>query len=134
MSITYNIRVTGLRVRNEGDLANVVRVVDFTITGVDGDVRYDIASSHEFRGEVGSEGFTPMENLTEAEVLGWLTADPNILAGIRGNIEYFINQKKAEMSLVSKPAPWLPPVPMPPNPMPLMPIGPGSGPSPASAE
>lgn len=123
MSTIYNIRVTGLRVRDEGDLANVVRVVEFTITGVDGEVRYEIASSQEFRGEVSSESFTPMEDLTEAEVVGWLEADPNTLAGIKGNIEYFISQKKAEMSLVHKPAPWLPPVPVPPNPLPLMPIG-----------
>lgn len=134
MPITYNTRVTGLRVRNEGDLSDVVRVVDFTITGVDGEVRYDIASSHEFRGEVASEGFKPMESLTEDEVVGWLESDPSILAGIKGNIEYFVNQKKAEMSLVHKPAPWLPPVPMPPNPMPLMPIEPSQDPAPASVE
>lgn len=120
MPITYTTRVTGLRVRDEGDLTKVVRVVDFIVTGEDGDIRYGINSSVEMRGEIDPENFSPMEDLTEAQVVGWLEADPNTLAGIKGNIEYFIGQKKAEMELAPAPVPWAQPVPLPPAPEPAV--------------
>lgn len=116
MTITYTTRVTGLRVRSEGEFSDVVRVVDFIVSGVDGDLKYEIGSSTELRGDIDPDTFTPMESLTEAQVVGWLEEDPNTLAGIKANIAYYIAQKQAEAQLVHKPAPWLPPVPMPPAP------------------
>lgn len=116
MTITYSTRITGLRVRNEGDLSNVVRVVDFIVSGVDGDIRYEISSNTELRDPVDPDTFIPMEDLTEAQVVEWLEADPNILTGIKANIAYFIGQKQAEAQLENKPLPWQPPVPLPPSP------------------
>lgn len=35
MTVTYTTRVTGLRVRGEGEFSDVVRAVDFVVSGVD---------------------------------------------------------------------------------------------------
>lgn len=107
MPITYTTSITGLRTRAEGDLTDVVRVVDFTVSGADGDARFEIRSSAELRNPVDPETFVPMTDLTEEQVVGWLD-QAGVLVGIKENVRYQIEYQQAQAQLSPKPLPWLP--------------------------
>ena len=107
--IEYTVKVTALRTRDEGDYTGVVRIVDYRVIGVSGDISFFIdAQSRVAEPQDGQ--FTPLEDLTEQQVIGWLeNSDPTTLEGVKANIGYYIARKQAEAALQMVTPPWFPP-------------------------
>ena len=114
MNITYTWKISGLKMAPSLDgLTDVVTNVQFEYTGTDS----DSSESGTFNGAIpignpNPDQFTPLADLTENEVIGWVQSiynmdHPNevILKQINGKITPTDNDA---------PMPWAPPEPTPP--------------------
>ena len=76
MAITYSWDISNLRVQyNSNSLANVVNAVEWQYTGESGSGEYHSGVNNiAWIGSVAPADFIAYESLTEAKVLGWVTA------------------------------------------------------------
>lgn len=113
MATQYTTAINSCRVTTQGDLPNVVKEVNCTITGTD-----DVVTSCTFSlpipvkfGEADPQSFTPFEDITEAEMVNWVNAQTNQIAPVQAHIDYVVQKEVALAELQPKPLPWAPPVP-----------------------
>ena len=76
MSLTYTWELTGMKLQSDGEVQNAVVQTYWKCTGIDAD-----GNSGTFSGAtpfdlstIDPDSFTPYEELTEAQVLGWVEA------------------------------------------------------------
>lgn len=113
MATIYTTAIDSCRVTTQGDLTNVVKEVNCTITGTD-----DVVTSCTFSlpiqvkfGAADPQSFTPFEDITEAEMVAWVNAQTDQIAPVQAHIEYVLQQQLAIAALTPKPLPWAPPTP-----------------------
>lgn len=118
MATIYTTTIQSCRVTTQGDLQNVVKEVNCTITGTD-----DVVTSCTFSlpiqvkfGEADPQSFTPFADITEAEMIDWVNAQTDQIAPVQAHIDYVVQKEVALAELQPKPLPWDPPVPPPPAP------------------
>lgn len=96
MAITYSTNILHLKgAPSFQDLTNVITEVEFEVVAVDGDY------THNSIGNLGvslnEDNFTPFEDITEEQVLGWVESHP-IYQGHKNHLEEFINNMKVPMN------------------------------------
>jgi hypothetical protein len=91
----------------EGTLTDVVITADWRCNGVDGNYSGTCYGSASFAPP--TEAFTPYEDLTEAQVLGWCYANGVNQSAIEANVTQQINDQ-INPPVIAPPLPWLPPV------------------------
>jgi hypothetical protein len=91
----------------EGSLTDVVITADWRCNGTDGTYSGTCYGSASFAPP--SENFTPYEDLTEQQVLGWCYANGVNKTAIEANVTLQINDQ-INPPVVVLPLPWLPPV------------------------
>lgn len=104
MAITYEWKVTGIKVKNEGDFSNVVVQTYWTKTGTD-----DNGNSGVFNGATplklssNTDNFIEFSNLTEEDILSWIipVVDEN---HVNGRIQLQIDEKTSPV--VEASLPW----------------------------
>jgi hypothetical protein len=123
MALTYTWAITSLKKTTDValDIDNVVVQSTWTCTGTDED-----GDSGTFNGatpfplsSVDPATFIPYEDLTEADVLGWIQAV--VVGGYKDHVDAQINKQIAleKDPVVDVPEgdfPWDPPAPTPPTP------------------
>jgi hypothetical protein len=92
----------------EGTLTDVVITADWRCNGTDGTYSGTCYGSTSFAPPSGS-GFTPYDQLTEQQVLGWCYANGVDQAAIEANVTQQINDQ-INPPIIAPPLPWLPPV------------------------
>jgi hypothetical protein len=116
MSIVYSYKVNGVRVVAEGELVDVVREVEVSVSGADGPAKFELPVTVRLSG-VDPENFTDFESLTEAQIIGWIEDDPS-LDGTKAHIAYVVEKEVARLAMESKQLPWVstsePPTPVGP--------------------
>jgi hypothetical protein len=122
MALTYTWAITSLKKTTDGDLSNVVVQSTWTCTGTDED-----GDSGTFNGatpfplsSVDPATFIPYEDLTEADVLGWIQAV--VVGGYKDHVDAQINKQIAleKDPVVNVPEgdfPWEEPTPTPTPPV-----------------
>lgn len=93
MTITYTWKITGLRVKDEGNLTNAVVQTYWTKTGVDengNEGTFSGATPFTVNPDDESGPFIPFEQLTEEDVLSW------IKTVVVGSYEEHVNSKIKE--------------------------------------
>jgi hypothetical protein len=117
MTITYTWKVTGVKVKDEGDRQNAVVQTYWTKTGTD-----EAGNTGTFSGATpfstlnmppGNE-FIPFDQLTEAIVLGWIQAV--VVSGYEEHVnEQIMKQISDKITPVTEPTlPWAPAAPTTP--------------------
>jgi hypothetical protein len=96
----------------EGSLTDVVITADWRCNGTDGTYRGTCYGSASFAPP--SENFTPYDQLTEAQVLGWCFANGVDQTAIEANVSAQI-ENQIDPPVVVLPLPWVP-VPPPVQP------------------
>jgi hypothetical protein len=96
MAITYNTNILHLKgAPSYQGLTNVITEVEFEVVAVDGEY------THNSIGHLGvnlnEDDFTPFEDITEEQVLGWVESHP-IHQGHKNHLEEFINNMKVPMN------------------------------------
>lgn len=87
----------------DGDLANVVITAFWRCNGVNGDFSATVYGSCGF--QVPGDPFTPYEDLTQEQVLGWCWDGSVDKEAIEANIEQQI-QTQIDPPVVNLPLPW----------------------------
>lgn len=108
MATTYSMKVTQMDCLPQAEgQTDVVVCVHWAYTGVNGDKSAGFGGTTNLTYSGGS--FTPFDQLTEEQVVGWVLAawSPEEKQRIEGAIE-------AQMEVVSPSIPWVQPEPMPP--------------------
>lgn len=120
MATQYTTAINSCRVHTQGDMTNVVKEVNCTITGTD-----DVYATCTFAlpiqvtfGPADPQSFTPFDQITEAEMIDWVNAQTDQLAGTYAHIDLVVQKAVALAELEPKPLPWAPPEPDPVPPAP----------------
>jgi len=115
--IVYSIKIDGVKTKTVGSLANVVKQVNYTVTGTDGDATFSLPNKVTLD-DPDPQGFVNFGNLTEAQVVAWVEARPELIP-VKAHIELVVNKMVEESALTSSDMPWAPPAPSPePGPTP----------------
>jgi hypothetical protein len=116
--ITINWIIERLLVKpTEGSLTDVVITADWRCNGSQDQYSGTCYGSASFAPP--TEAFTPYDQLTEAQVLGWCYANGVDQAAIEANVTAQI-ENQINPPVIAPPLPWLPPVP-PPQPEMIVP-------------
>jgi hypothetical protein len=116
--MTINWIIERLLVKpTEGSLTDVVIIADWRCNGTDGTYSGTCYGSASFAPP--TENFTPYDQLTEAQVLGWCYANGVDQSAIEANVSLQI-ENQINPPVIAPPLPWLPPVP-PPQPEMIVP-------------
>jgi len=105
---TYTWAVTALYTETIDGKADYVVIANYLVLGGDGTYGAEISNIARFSTESVSP-FIPYEDLTEADVIGWIQADlgtdgvDNLYACIQGQID---SQKNPPVVPVNTPLPW----------------------------
>ena len=108
---TYTWAVTALYTETIAGEQNYVVIANYSVVGVDGTYEASLSNIARFSTESVSP-FIPYEDLTEADVIGWIQADlgtdgvDNLYACIQGQIDSQINPPVVP---VNTPLPWVTP-------------------------
>ncbi len=120
MATQYTTAINSCRVHTQGDIPNVVKEVNVTITGTD-----DVYDKCTFAlpiqvtfGPADPQSFTPFKDITEAEMIAWVNAQTDQIAPVQAHIDYVVQKDVALAELQPKPLPWAPPTPPPIPPTP----------------
>jgi hypothetical protein len=92
----------------EGDKTDVVITADWRCNGTDGTYSGTCYGSASFAPP--TENFTPYEDLTEQQVLGWCYANGVNKTAIEANVTQQINDQ-INPPVIAPPLPWAPVVP-----------------------
>ena len=112
--ITINWIIERLLVKpTEGSLTDVVITADWRCNGSQDNYSGTCYGSCSFQPPSGE--FTPYDQLTEAQVLGWCYANGVDKSAIEANVTSQI-QNQIDPPVVVLPLPWVPPTP-PPEPV-----------------
>lgn len=105
MATTYTTTINSMYTLNSPEQGFVVNVL-FTVRGTDGTYTASIDDNIQFTDQVETD-FIPYDQLTEAEVIGWINASTNnqanYYANIDGQIASMINPP---VSPAAQPLPW----------------------------
>ena len=94
----------------EGDKTNVVITADWRCNGTDGTYSGTCYGSASFAPPSGS--FTPYEDLTQDQVLGWCFSNGVDQAAIEANVSLQI-ENQINPPVIAPPLPWAEPAPEP---------------------
>lgn len=104
---TFTIKVNGIRTATVGDRTNVVKQVDWTLSGSEADQTFELPQTTELADPDG-QPFIDLANLTEADVIGWIEATETRLPGIKAHIQYVLDREVAKATLATAAMPWAP--------------------------
>lgn len=102
----YTITIDGIRTATVGELTNVIKQADWTLTGTLEGESFSLPQKTEM-GEADPENFIALEDITDpAIVAGWIeAAEPNIDA-IKAHIQIVLERMVAEAATDSVAMPW----------------------------
>lgn len=105
MPIAYNIIVTGIATTTVNGLPGVIKRVDFSVRGIKDGYVYEIAESTDLADPV-PETFTALNNVSEANVIAWITANYSNLDSTKDHVEFMLDNLIAKGQLEPTPLPW----------------------------
>lgn len=117
-TMTFTIKITGLRTQTVNGIENAVKQVDWTMVGTEGTQTFELPQTTTVP-DPQSDGFIPLQNLTEAEVVAWVETHDLRIPAIQAHIQLVLDREVAKAQLVSAPMPWAP-VPEIPEPAPAV--------------
>ena len=107
MTATFTIKVTGLRTTTIDGIENAVKQVEWTMVGTEGDQTFELPQTTTVPNPQ-SEGFVPLQNLTESQVVSWIEAHETRLPGIKAHIQLVLDREVAKAALATAQMPWAP--------------------------
>ena len=112
-ALTYEYKITSLKVRTEGEYANTVVQTYWTLTGTDqanNSGTFSGATPFTYDPEDSSGPFVPFNELTESDVITWISGVVANNAGYKTHIDGVITKQITDkLSPISEPGlPWAP--------------------------
>lgn len=111
----FTISINGIKVGNIDNLTDVIKRVDFTVTGTKDSTSFSLPQSIELDNPQ-ANSFVPFEQVTEADVISWIEANFTGLTAVKQHIEYALDKEIAKNKFTSKNMPWAPAITIEPAP------------------
>jgi hypothetical protein len=116
MSLTYDIKVDSVRTATVGNLTNVIKQVNYTVTGTDSGQSFSLPTKVVLD-DPQPESFISFENLTEAQVIEWVADRPETTS-VKNHIQLVVDKMVQEAVYQESNLPWAPPPAPAPEPAP----------------
>lgn len=105
--MTFTIKITGLRTQTIDGIENAVKQVEWTMVGEESGQKFELPQVTEVP-DPQQDGFVPLENLTEAQVVAWIEQHEPRIPAIQAHIKMVLDKEVAKAALNSAPMPWAP--------------------------
>lgn len=106
----FTIKITGLRTQTVNGIENAVKQVEWTMIGTEAGQTFELPQTTTVP-DPQSEGFIPLQNLTEAQVITWVETHDERIPSIKAHIQSVLDREVAKAGLSSAVMPWAPVVP-----------------------
>jgi hypothetical protein len=103
----FTIKITGLRTATINGIENAVRQVDWILSGNEAGQVFELPQTTQVP-DPQAEGFIPLQNLTEAQVVTWIETHDTRLPGFKAHIQYVLDGQVAQAALQPTAMPWVP--------------------------
>jgi hypothetical protein len=107
---TFTFKITGLRTQTINGIQNAVKQVEWILKGSESNQIFELPQTTEVP-DPQADGFIPLQDLTEVEVISWIETHETRLPSIKAHIQYVLNKEVAKATLASAPMPWVPVIP-----------------------
>ena len=105
--MTFQIKITGLRTQTVNGMENAVKQVEWTMVGTESTETFQLPQT-TIVPDPQSDGFVPLADLTEAEVVAWVEAHEPRIPGIQAHIQSVLDREVAKSQLQPAAMPWVP--------------------------
>lgn len=102
--VEYNLSINSVKVADVGEFKNVVKQIDFTISGVDQGQSFSLPGKVTFE-TFDQENFTSFDSLTEEQAKIWVE-NSDVLDSYKAHIALVLEKMVAEAALQPAPLPW----------------------------
>ena len=103
----FTIKVVGLRVAAVNGVENIVKQVEWLLTGEEAGQKFELPQTTTLN-DPSSESVVPLSALTEAAVVAWIEDNEDCLPSMKLHIQYVLDKAIAKASLSDTPMPWAP--------------------------
>ena len=104
---TYTIKVTGIKTKTIGDLADVVCSVTWVLEGTEKEQSFELPQETILDTPT-ADSFQALGSLTEEVISGWIEATETRMPGIKSHIQYVLDDMISKASFTTSPLPWAP--------------------------
>ena len=107
MSAIFETKIIAIRAGAVGNLTDVIRKVEFTVKGTEQGQSFELPQVVDLS-EPQAEGFKPLAQVTEADVVAWVEQNFADMERVKSHIQLVLDREVAKAALESKPLPWAP--------------------------
>jgi hypothetical protein len=104
----FTYKIYGARTATVGDKSNVVKQVEWELTGTKDGQSFSLPQTTMLPDPNG-QAFIPFEQLSQADIIGWLEASEPRLLSIKNHIQSVVDKMVEKAALTETRLPWLPP-------------------------
>ena len=110
--MAFAIKITGLRTQTVNGIENAVKQVEWTMVGTEAGQTFELPQTTTVP-DPQSDGFVPLANLTEAQVVAWVETHEPRIAAIQAHIQTVLDREVVKSQLQPAAMPWAPVVETP---------------------
>jgi hypothetical protein len=110
----FTIKITGLRTATVNGIEDAVKQVEWILSGSEASQTFELPQTTQVPNPE-AEGFIPLQNLTEAQVIAWIETHDIRLPDIKAHIQSVLDREVARAALQPVPMPWAPVAEIPEN-------------------
>ena len=104
---TYTIKVTGIKTKTIGDLADVVCSVTWVLEGTENEQSFELPQETILDTPT-AESFQALGSLTEEVIADWIEATETRMPSIKAHIQYVLDDMVSKATFTTSPLPWAP--------------------------
>lgn len=108
MSATFETIITGIRTTAVGELAGVLKHVEWTLRGTEQGQVFELPQK-TLMGEPDAQNFIPLAALTPQVVTAWIEAAHENIPAIQAHIQLVLDRMVMESSMEAAALPWVTP-------------------------
>jgi hypothetical protein len=105
--MAFKIKITGLRTQTVNGVENTIKQVEWTMVGSEGEQTFELPQTTTVP-DPQADGFIPLADLTEAQVITWIETHELRIPAIQAHIQSVLDRQVAQSQLVSTAMPWVP--------------------------
>lgn len=114
MAREYSITIDGAQVHNQGELVDVIKKLNVTMTGTESGCSFSLPFIVDL-GPATVETFSLFEELTKEQLVEWVWEQEETVDRYKAHIDLVLTREVEKASLTSKPLPWVPVEVVPPT-------------------
>ena len=104
---TYTIKVTGIKTKTIGDLADVVCSVTWVLEGTENEQSFELPQE-TILDTPNAESFQALGSLTEEVIASWIEVTETRMPSIKSHIQSVLDDMVSKATFTTSPLPWAP--------------------------